>query len=388
MRSIRLQSGFRRSAAAGLVCAGLITVVMASSALAVVVRHDRDLERTLELGQSYPYVGAAGGGSGTLVAPRWVLTAAHVVENFSPFDFGVRFGDREVRVVRTFIHPGEEETPWDRRTHDIALLYLEQAIDIPPARLYSGDAELGKTGTIVGVGFFGTAETGPTQRDGRRRAVTNRILDMEEFWLKVIFSRPPGGTDLEGVEAPGDSGGPLLIEVEGTTYVAGVGSYAEFFDAEGDEGTYGVLDFYSRVAAYTNWIESILKAVDSGNSVADEGPRPVPVQPAAAGLPETPAGRRATAYFEAFNSGDPDRFRDFTLEHRTRESVVAIPMKKRLGNYSRRWEEWGRLELREYAATGPQELSVLVNSTIGALTYTFNVAAEPPHKLSGILITN
>ena len=98
--------------------------------------------------------------------------------------------------------------------------------------------------------------------------------------------------------------------------------------------------------------------------------------------------RRAMAYFEAFNSGDPDRFRDFTLQHRTQEWVVATPMEKRLGNYSRRREEWGGLELREYAVTGPQELSVLVDSTIGALTYTFTVAAEPPHKLSGISISN
>ena len=99
MGSISLQSSLRRYPAASFVCSGLITVVMASSALAVVIRHDRDLERTLELGQRYPYVGAAGGGSGTLVAPRWLLTAAHVVENFSPFDFRVRFGDREVCLL-------------------------------------------------------------------------------------------------------------------------------------------------------------------------------------------------------------------------------------------------------------------------------------------------
>ncbi len=68
--------------------------------------------------------------------------------------------------------------------------------------------------------------------------------------------------------------------------------------------------------------------------------------------------------------------------------MVATPMAKRLSKYSQRREQWGRLELREYAVTGPQELFVLVDSTIGALTYTFTVAAEPPHKLSGISISN
>jgi hypothetical protein len=363
---------------------------------AIVVRHDRDLQKTLELGERFPFVCAAGGGTGALIGPRWVLTAAHVVESFGPFDFRVRFGDREVAVARTFIHPGEEELPWDRRSHDIALLLLKDAVEnIAPVALFRGDGELGemeelgKTAVIAGVGFFATAGGDFLGRDGRRRAVTNRVVDLEDDWLRTVFSRPPGGTELEGMGAPGDSGGPLMIEAGGAVLLAGVGSYSEYLEAEGGQETgYGTVDFYARVSSYVPWIEETKAAVEAGRPGSDEGPSPPGgVRSAASGLPDTPVGTRAATFFEAFNSGDTEAFHQFLLRDRTAESLAGKSMDEHLAEYRERYRAWGRLELLRFVATDPDTLSVLARSGIGEMVFDFRVAPNPPQRLTSIRIS-
>lgn len=367
----------------------LASVLLASSSVdAVVLRHDRDLAKTLELGSRYPFVCAAGAGTGTLIEPRWVLTAAHVVENFGPFDFEVRCGDQRVQVERTCIHAGKEEMPWDRRSDDIALLRLERHPEgIPSAVIYRGGDELTRVGVIVGVGTFGSAGSPPTRKDGRRRAVTNKILDLDPHWLKVVFSRPPGGTDLEGVGAEGDSGGPLMIEVEGKPYVAGVGSYAEFIDAEGDEGSYGILDFYTRVSAYADWIDRVLAGGRAGNQTDCQGPQPPEkIVSAAGGLPSNPAGQRATDYFRAFNSGSAEDYRAFLVEDRADVEESSPSLNDRVEAYRSRWKRWGPLRPARYVE-GEGELYVLVRSRLGEMTFHFTVDPDPPHKLTSLVVS-
>lgn len=379
-----------------LLFAGLLgaTWLASRTAEAVIVRHDRALAQTLELGARFPFVCAAGGGSGTLIGPRWVLTAAHVVEEFSPFDYQVRCAGREVAVARVFLHPGEEEMPWDRRTDDVALLYLEQSVEgIAPATLYRGTdqfgemQELGKTGVMAGVGFFGSAGTRPREKDGRTRAVTNRISDLEERWLKTVFSRPPGGSDLEGLCAAGDSGGPLLVEADEGPLVVGVSAYAEYIDAEGGEETYGAMDYFTRVSSYVGWIDGVIEAVEEGRVVPSEGEEPGEIRTALDGPPPSVVGKRATAYFEAFNSGEAQAFAEFTREHRTPESLLRSSMEERLESYRASAEEWGQLRVVHYAVTGPRKLYVQVRSDVGLMVFGFEVEAEAPQRLASISLS-
>ena len=65
------------------------------------------------------------------------------------------------------------------------------------------------------------------------------------------FDAPPSGTALEGVGAPGDSGGPAFIEADGRLFLAGVSSAS----MNGKPGTYGLVDVYTRISSYADWVE-------------------------------------------------------------------------------------------------------------------------------------
>lgn len=260
--SRRLPRG-RRTLAAGAALA--LGVVAAGSAQAVIIRHDRDDARYVELAKGLSGIchlnlrhkDAAPDGEGVLVAPDWVLTAAHVAEEIRPGHVLSVIGDgvREyVEADTAFIHPD-----WDGGAHDIALVRLRTPVEtVAPVPLYRGRDEAGRVLLIGGAGDFGTGKTGPKKNDGRLRAATNRIDEASDNWLEFRFDPPDEATDLEGVSGPGDSGGPGFLEVDGVRYVAGVSSGQSTRDTGGHEGLYGVREFYTRVSSHLDWLDGLL----------------------------------------------------------------------------------------------------------------------------------
>jgi hypothetical protein len=74
----------------------------------IIIRHDRPDAAYLELGERYGHAVAhvEERAEGTLVAPRWVLTAAHVIEASGPFDAPyVILGGERYAVERIVLHP-------------------------------------------------------------------------------------------------------------------------------------------------------------------------------------------------------------------------------------------------------------------------------------------
>lgn len=132
--------------------------------------------------------------------------------------------------------------------------------NIAIVELYSGRDEVGKEVIIVGNGDFGTGLSGPVGNDGRLRAATNRVDNATEDYLTWTFDAPDSMSDrptrLEGVSGPGDSGGPAFVQVGGTYRLVGVSSAQSTRAAGGQEGRYGVIEYYTRVSTYRTWIES------------------------------------------------------------------------------------------------------------------------------------
>ena len=231
--------------------AACLIALAAAPATAIVVRHDVDEAKYRALGEDYPEaVAVLPDGTGVLIAPQWVLTAAHVARMADRRPLSVETGGREYAVERVFLHPD-----WrDMGPHDIALMRLTEPVEgVTPVAPYNGGDEVGRTVTFVGRGDFGTGKTGPTAMDRVKRAATNVVDDADDDWLFFDFDAGEAATPLEGVSGPGDSGGPALLERDGKVWVVGV-SVA----ADGKVGRYGVTEIYSRVSTYRDWLIEVM----------------------------------------------------------------------------------------------------------------------------------
>lgn len=228
-------------------------------------------------------------GSCVLVAPDWVLTAAHVVlspkggVDFEP-NLEVRFGGRagtptirrtvvdvatplQVSQLRPLLGRGmrfSEKQVVHAEFHDMALLRLSDPVEnIPPAQVETERSKL--LGQLIYISGFGDGAKGNNARSRSwtaadlKRAAEN-VVDREinrnplsgrnaggillfdfdngderrnslnarsRVWDRLFGSGRSSATptQLEGASYPGDSGGPAFAKVDGEWKVVGISGY-------------------------------------------------------------------------------------------------------------------------------------------------------------------
>ena len=208
---------------------------------------------------------------GTLITTRHLLTVAHCAEDLETSQ-SLQVAGTAHGIATITLHP--QWVDWD---YDIAVVALEEPVaDVTPYPLFTGTDEQGQLLTLVGRGLHATGLQGEpgASTDGLLRRATNLVASTSEQWLEVRFEAPGSGesiTDLEGVGAAGDSGGPAFIGTGEGLQVAGLNSWGEP-PAGGAIGQYGGSDYSTRVSSFAEWIQEQTSSSPGGNaSGADNG---------------------------------------------------------------------------------------------------------------------
>ena len=153
---------------------------------------------------------------------------------------------------------------------DIALVRLAQpVIDIVPVAIHADGGAPGQVVKIIGKGATGTGATGHDREGPNRtelRRAFNAITSAHDRWFCYVFDAPASALPLEGTLGSGDSGGPVLVEVDGQWLLAGLAAWKA---VPGDvrtarPGLYGETACNVRLGHYMEWIEGVL----SGESQA------------------------------------------------------------------------------------------------------------------------
>lgn len=276
-----------------LLLVALLAISFAANA--VVIRGDvKDAKYRVPASAFPALVDMPGEGHGVLIAPRWVVTAAHAAPmQMQGMDDDVSIGGVAHRVKRVITYPGYKKLPdqlirealasgdlskvWAflASSNDIALIELASPVtDVTPVPLYRGNKEVGMTVELVGKGATGNGNVGQDPHSSHRtvlRRAFNVIVGVDARYVRYRFDPPPSALPLEGITGSGDSGGPLLIGNGSSRQLVGLASWSKYPPghpflskwASGRpfvEGLYGEIVYAVRISSYIQWIEGVISA--------------------------------------------------------------------------------------------------------------------------------
>ncbi len=175
--------------------------------------------------------------SGTLIAPRVVLTAAHCLENVAVGSIQVGFGhDSSAMTYWTGASQALPHPSYDpyATVNDIALIRLDadapagtRPVPTLPASLALKSASAGTELVFSGFGDTETGSYGIKLKAPGTVGLVCEGLASCSYRSGSVVNRAFGYSQTRGGPCSGDSGGPAFVTLGGVEYVAGVTSYGD-----------------------------------------------------------------------------------------------------------------------------------------------------------------
>lgn len=212
----------------------------------------------------------------TFLGDKWVLTAAHCVDDEDVSFFQMNVGEYDLKdgaenaidIAKVFIHPLYDA---DNIDNDIAIVELVSSVDAPAVEIAEpsvtndyavemGQATVAGWGGRTGYGANGgeTSDFPDILHQVDLRLMTNQqcndILDYDIPLVNdnmICAAIPEGGKG----SCQGDSGGPLVINTGAGVQQVGIVSWGIGCAAAGYPGV------YTRVSEYKDWIEAISNGI-------------------------------------------------------------------------------------------------------------------------------
>jgi len=351
----------------------LIKLLVAASAIAATqttLAQSRIVGGTTAQTSDYPFMAAVSyrGGEqfcgGSLIAKRWVLTAAHCLTGESAGQISVVMGRTNLTA-----RDGEE-------------INVARDASAEPVELVGAGSNLASPGTMATViGWGRTSEDGNASNILRQvsvpiinHAVCNRAYNNINANLEICAGLTQGGRD----SCQGDSGGPLFVSGgQGSRYrQAGVVSWGDGCARPGAPGV------YARVSGVINWITQNTNGEVGGGTAGGSGSSGGDNGSGSGGNPTTPAGTLTAA----FSASCQDLRCVFNAAASTEG---ASPIEQYVWEFGDDSWDFGSRVVRTFNRYGVHEVTLYVMDENGdQVATTKRVTLKEPSNMSGGLNTD
>ncbi|KAJ2664756.1 hypothetical protein IWW48_000704 [Coemansia sp. RSA 1200] len=208
---------------------------------------------------------------GSIISDDWVITAAHCIKTASADDIKLYIGMAEYNpdpskataVTSVTVHPAYDDSSM---VNDLALLKLGSPITSSgnSSTISIDTTSVGDGVTVTALGWGYTSENGSSSSKNLKKADLKTLSQAECGAKDTKFTGNDGAricvaADTGSDTCPGDSGGPLIRQVDGNNVLVGITSFGTAGPGQtitASCGGAGMVSLFTHVNHYKSFVDS------------------------------------------------------------------------------------------------------------------------------------